>query len=233
MRKILPIAAAVLLFASTEAFAGKCGNATAYQENVDGIPQHLLSAIARVESGRWNAETRQVEAWPWTVTSPEGDIKYPTKWAAIQAVRDLQRRGVRNIDVGCMQINLHHHPRGFRNLNVAFNPARNVAYAARFLKKLYRETGDWRMAVAYYHSRTPKHFLRYQAKVEELWQEARETIGFAAAFSAPTQTTEPAHTFRRPWHQRRHWHGWRQRHSFVTRPVAGGTWVPVTGGRFN
>ena len=155
MKKLLSMAAACMVMVSTQARADKCEDITAYQEWVHGIPTHLLTAIAHAESGQWNEEAGTTTAWPWTVTSPEGDVKHPTKWAAIEAVRDLRKRGVKNIDVGCMQINLKHHPRAFRNLNIAFNPAHNVAYAARFLKKLHRQTGDWRTAVAYYHSRKP------------------------------------------------------------------------------
>ena len=36
---------------------------------------------------------------------------YPSKAAAIAAVEALQARGVQSADVGCMQVNLLHHPR--------------------------------------------------------------------------------------------------------------------------
>jgi hypothetical protein len=250
MRKLFSIAAAILVFTSTQARADKCGDITAYQEWVHGIPTHLLTAISHAESGQTAPGTGEIQAWPWTVTSSEGDIKHPTKWAAIQAVRDLQGRGIKNIDIGCMQINLKHHPRAFRNLNQAFNPAYNVAYAARFLKKLYRQTGDWRTAVAYYHSRNPEHYEPYQAKVEELWQQAREAAQFTSTYPGPTPTIEPTFTpspafaSNNAWPRHRHWRsgrGWR-RYSFTTHPIGGGTtepvephgpWVPVTGGRFH
>ena len=67
---------------------------------------------------------------------------------AVAAVRGLQARGVRSIDVGCMQVNLMHHPDAFPSLDVAFDPQANAAYAARFLKELYAQTGDWTRATA-------------------------------------------------------------------------------------
>ena len=244
MKKLFLIAATILVFATPQAHANKCGDITAYQERVHGIPTHLLTAISHAESGRAAPGTGEIQAWPWTVTSSEGDVKHPTKRAAIQAVHDFQARGIENIDVGCMQINLKYHPRAFRNLNQAFNPAYNVAYAARFLKKLHRQTGDWRTAVAYYHSRNPEHYEPYQAKVEELWQQAREAAQLITTSPGPIPTTEPAFTSNRAWYPRRHFrfgHGWR-RYSFTTHPVGGGAtepieapgrWIPVTGGRFN
>jgi soluble lytic murein transglycosylase-like protein len=66
----------------------------------------------------------------------------------------LQGQGVRSIDIGCMQVNLLHHPQAFASLEAGFDPATNVAYAVRFLR-LPRAYRDWNQAVAMYHSATP------------------------------------------------------------------------------
>ena len=172
--------AALTMVIGANAFANACENHTTQQERIHAIPAHLLTAVARAESGKYDEASGKVSAWPWTVTSPEGDVKYASKWEAITAVRDLQRKGIHNIDVGCMQINLHHHPNAFRNLNVAFNPDRNVAYAAQLLKGHYRQTGDWKMAVAHYHSTNPEHYEPYQAKVADLWDQARADAAYVS-----------------------------------------------------
>ena len=84
-----------------------------------GLPRHLLGAIARVESGRWNPAKGAVLAWPWTIRA-EGKGRYlPSRPAAVAAVRALQARGVDNIDVGCMQINLRYHRQAFASLDDA------------------------------------------------------------------------------------------------------------------
>ncbi len=177
MRKTL-LAATIAIMAGP-ALASPCEIQTSHQETMQGIPTHLLTAIARVESGAWDPESRAVRAWPWTVTSSEGDVKYATKLEAIRAVRALRSRGVTNIDVGCMQINLKHHPDAFSNLALAFDPALNVAYGARLLKRHFRVSGDWRMAAALYHSSNPRIYGPYQIKVENAWQQARENSGLA------------------------------------------------------
>ena len=74
------------------------------------IPDKLLYAISVVETGRWDTETEQNFAWPWTVTAEGKGRYFATKETAIRAVEQLQMRGVSNIDVGCMQVNLRYHP---------------------------------------------------------------------------------------------------------------------------
>src|SRR5262249_61335114 len=46
-----------------------------------------------------------------------------------------------------------------------FDPATNVAYAAKFLNELKSETGDWGVAPQYYHSRTPYLGRAYAGRV--------------------------------------------------------------------
>jgi len=101
-----------------------CASAIGHTERDHKIPNDLLTAIAQTESGRWDGDREAVFAWPWTVTNgPDGRF-FPTKAEAIAHVRALQARGIRNIDVGCMQINLHHHPDAFTDLAQALTPGR-------------------------------------------------------------------------------------------------------------
>ncbi len=145
-------------------------------ERVHDLPPLLLGAIALRESGRWNAEARETLAWPWTVMA-EGEGRFlPSKQAAIETVRDLQARGVRNIDVGCMQVNLYHHPDAFEDLDHAFDPARNAAYAAGFLADLRQEARSWTRAVGHYHSRSYLRANAYRAKVFKTWRAERHRV---------------------------------------------------------
>jgi soluble lytic murein transglycosylase-like protein len=134
-------------------------------ERAHRVPRHLLAAIARVESGRWDRDSGVILAWPWTVTAEGRGRFLPTKAAAIAEVEALRARGVRNIDVGCMQINLRYHPNAFETLEQAFDPAANVAYAVRYLRDLRAQWGSWTRAVGNYHSNTPTLSGRYRAKI--------------------------------------------------------------------
>jgi hypothetical protein len=154
-----------------------CRAEIAKVERAQSIPAHLLAAISVVESGRQapgSGKARgEISAWPWTVMA-EGKGRYlPSKAAAIAEVEKLRARGVRNIDVGCMQVNLQYHPDAFADLEEAFDPAANVAYAAEFLTRLRQDKGSWSKAVAHYHSATPARHVVYRAKVFAAWRDER------------------------------------------------------------
>jgi hypothetical protein len=150
-----------------------CGEETARQERLQAIPEHLLHAISLVESGRWDSGVRENLAWPWTVNA-EGEGRFlPSKQAAIAEVVKLRARGVRNIDVGCMQINLLAHPDAFTSLDEAFDPRANVAYAGRFLVDLHGQDGNWPQAGAHYHSQTPELAAPYRTHLLAVWDAIR------------------------------------------------------------
>lgn len=144
-----------------------CRNAINHVAVRKGVPAVLMRAIALTESGRWDDREGESVAWPWTVMAEGNGQFLPSKAAAIAEVRALQARGVRNIDVGCMQINLHFHPDAFSNLDAAFDPVRNATYAAGFLNRLKARTGGWWAAVGRYHSATPRLATYYQSKVAD------------------------------------------------------------------
>ncbi len=129
------------------------------------VPDKLLPSIARVESGRLDGATGRVRPWPWTINVDGVGYFYDTKEQVISAVQTLQAKGKRSIDVGCMQVNLMHHPKAFAGLEEAFDPIVNARYAVRFLVSLYAMTKDWPLATAYYHSSTPDLGEEYQRLV--------------------------------------------------------------------
>jgi hypothetical protein len=158
-----------------------CRAAISEAERSANLPRGLLQAIGRVESGRRDPETGQFAPWPWTINA-EGEGKYfPTREAAIAHVRQLQARGVRIIDVGCMQINLHHHPNAFASLEQAFDPLTNARYAARFLSELNGGRADWRQAAGHYHSQTPERAGPYREKVLAAWEKEARNAGDSSA----------------------------------------------------
>ena len=133
------------------------------------LPPKLLQTIGIVESGRADPASGRVVPWPWTINVAGIDYIFATKAAAIEAVQDLQKEGIRSIDVGCMQINLMHHPSAFASLDDAFDPSTNTQYGAYFLSALYREIGNWPQAAAAYHSRTQEIGATYETRVMAMW----------------------------------------------------------------
>jgi soluble lytic murein transglycosylase-like protein len=164
-----------------------CRAAIQAAERAAGIPPRLLMAIGRVESGRRDPATGAFHPWPWTINAEGRGQFLPSKAAAIAEVQALLARGVRSIDVGCMQVNLRHHPQAFADLEAAFDPETNARYAARFLTELNATRGDWRAAAAAYHSQTPEFAEPYRARVLAAWAEeqARPHTPVAIAATRP------------------------------------------------
>jgi len=150
-----------------------CARETQEVERQKDIPTYLLAAISLAETGRWNEESRENVAWPWTVTAKGEGRYFASKRDAITHVYELWDAGVENIDVGCMQINLRYHGRAFANLDEAFDPAANADYAARFLKELKTRTRSWTGAAAQYHSADPVKNRPYKRKVLKYWNRQR------------------------------------------------------------
>ncbi len=147
-----------------------CRTAVRAAERGSSIPNQLLSAISRIESGRRVATTGEMHPWPWTINAEGRGFFFETKAEAIAAVRAMQANGVRSIDIGCMQINLLHHPKAFESLEEGFDPVINTRYAATFLSQLRNSAADWTQAVGFYHSRTPERAQNYRNAVLSVWE---------------------------------------------------------------
>ena len=173
-----------------------CASLVRIYEHRHGIPLYLLSAISQAESGRWNSESQANLAWPWTVTSGGSGKFFDTKLEAVAEVEFLMTNGVRNIDVGCMQINLAAHSNAFETIEQAFNPVTNVAYGASYLKTMHQRTGDWLKAAGGYHSMTPHISRRYIAKISRIWN---QLLGSQARHREPVKT-QPINNFVRPYY---------------------------------
>lgn len=179
MRLLLPMFAIFLILPAVSAEAKKvpdsadythsCRQAAAAAERKYRIPAGLLAAIAMVETGRTVPGSKARTAWPWTIHAEGKGRWLDSREEAVAMVERLKAKGVKNIDVGCMQVNQMHHPDAFPDLESAFTPAVNADYAARFLSKLFRETKSWTKAAAYYHSRTPERAKRYKKLVLAAW----------------------------------------------------------------
>lgn len=155
------------------AVAALCTAPMAAIEVEHRIPVQLLEAIGMVESGRWDEAAKRTRPWPWTVYSEGRGHRLATKAEAIAMVEGLRARGVRNIDIGCMQINFGYHGKHFASLDEMFEPAANIGYAATFLASLKQRRRSWSQAVRFYHSATPEHARPYYERVTKAWTEAR------------------------------------------------------------
>ena len=130
-----------------------------------GVGFDLLQTIAVVESGKWDNLQNRFVAWPWTVNIKGKGHYFASKEEAVAAVKEAQAKGIKSIDVGCMQINMKYHGKAFSSIEDALDPLKNVQYSAKFLRTLYKSNGrDWKVAARRYHSRNLKEGQIYMFK---------------------------------------------------------------------
>lgn len=161
----LPLQAAVRNDPSFE-----CERAATIASREIRVPVEVLNALTLAETGR--SRNGSFDAWPWTVNMEGKGHWFRDLVSARDYALEHYKRGTRSFDVGCFQINYKWHGGNFSSLEVMFDPVENARYAARFLLELYKESGDWKTAAGYYHSRTPalsesyrKRFSRLLARV--------------------------------------------------------------------
>jgi soluble lytic murein transglycosylase-like protein len=146
-----------------------CDAAAQQAAQNSGVPLSVLMSIARVETG--TSISGALTPWPWAANLAGKGYFFQTKDEAIDFSAKQIDAGNINFDVGCFQINLRWHSKGFTSLENAFDPVTNAHYAAKFLTTLYQDTGNWSDAVATYHSRTPEHAQTYLEKVKSVWND--------------------------------------------------------------
>ena len=111
-----------------------------------GVPLGMLYAVGLTETGR--AGSLQ----PYALNI-EGRAAYADNIRdALRHFETARATGAKLIDLGCMQINHYFHAENFASVEEMFDPAKNVDYAARFLKELRAREGNWTLAVARYNA---------------------------------------------------------------------------------
>ena len=160
----------ISVFASSFSVAGRELTANMCDEAIEVIAAEthsdvsVLRAISRVETGR--DLSGGVQPWPWAVNSQGKGYWFESKEYARVFIMDVLSKGVRNIDVGCFQINYRWHGNGFDSVDDLLDPVSNTRYAESFLRSLTQESGSLRVSVGWFHSRTPELAAVYLQKIE-------------------------------------------------------------------
>lgn len=110
------------------------------------IPLGVLYSVGLTESGRRDS------LQPYALNIQGRAFFGKSKEEALAEFNAARARGQKLIDIGCMQINHHYHRKEFPSLDAMFDPAQNVEYSAKFLKRLKARHETWTMAVARYHA---------------------------------------------------------------------------------
>lgn len=146
-----------------------CDQAIDLAARDSGVPVHVLRAIARTESGVTVNDA--FVPWPWTINVAGKGVRFNSEKSAVSYFYEQFGAGARNIDLGCFQINHRWHGKRFSSAEEMMNPKNNAVYAARFLKSLHDEFGNWLSAVGAYHSRNREFAQSYIAKYIPIFEQ--------------------------------------------------------------
>jgi hypothetical protein len=178
----LGLAASAAEAIAPDATMALCRDAAIAAADRNGVPREVMLAITQVET-RTRRGGRS-GPWPWTVNVAGKGAWFDSRAAALLHAQQALADGQKSFDVGCFQLNYRWHGEHFASVDAMFEPGLSGDYAARFLKELYAESGDWILASGHYHSRTPVHATRYRdlvAKTIDRMGGASEHVRLAAA----------------------------------------------------
>lgn len=141
---------------------------SAYQSTAQAyaLPPRVLYAIALTESRR-QIRDGIVRPWPWTLNIRGTPHFFPNRKAAYRALRTALADGIRNVDIGLMQVNWRWHHERLGDPWQALDPYHNLRVGAAILHQERRETDDLWQAVGRYHSRNPARALAYRERVAD------------------------------------------------------------------
>jgi len=96
-----------------------------------GVSPTVLYGIALQESRVPGTKT----PWPWTANINGKGHWFINKESAKQAIENAINSGIKNVDIGLMQVNWRWHGHRFNNVEQALDPRVNLAVAASILKQ--------------------------------------------------------------------------------------------------
>ena len=176
--------------ASTDATAeNSCEAVASEAEEAFSLPEGILSAIARVESGR-QMQDGGYKAWPWTINDNGKGLFFDTRQSAIDYINKQEELNNTGIDIGCMQISVKWHANAFSSHASMLDPYTNIAYAAIFLEELYQNHGEWDLAIKHYHSADTQKNVPYLQKVNAVWKNQAEPATQPSTASASYETAD-------------------------------------------
>jgi soluble lytic murein transglycosylase-like protein len=140
------ICSLVFLAGAAEAGQNICEQHMLRASKAYSVPLGMLYAVGLTETGQKGS------LQPYAL-NVEGRAVYGIGLDdALRRFQAARQEGAKLIDIGCMQINHHFHADQFRDVREMLDPAKNVDYAARFLKQLFAKEKTWTLAVARYHA---------------------------------------------------------------------------------
>lgn len=165
-----------------------CAAFLADAERQNRLPPGLLEAVALTESGQGG------QPYPWALNIGGQPVMAASFQAAAALLRRADGRPRLDAAVGCMQIHMRYHLDTVETPEWVLEPRNNVWYAAGFLRQLFDQYGDWRLAVGHYNASDPVAQRIYVCQVTRSLQKVAPNT--ARDLNFPTDCASP---LRRDW----------------------------------
>ncbi|MFT3988559.1 transglycosylase SLT domain-containing protein [Aestuariivirga sp.] len=152
MRNAKTIAALLLMMGAAAVFISDAGASTVCEAEMiaasraEGVPLGVLYAVGLTETGNKGSLN------PYALNIAGKTVITGSASEALAEFQAARAKGIKLIDLGCMQVNHYYHGKAFSSPAQMLDPHANVIYAAQFLKSLRQSEGSWTMAVARYHA---------------------------------------------------------------------------------
>ena len=140
-----------------------------------GLSARMIEAIALEESRRAEVGTGG-QPWAWTLNANQQPMYFDSRQEAEQALRELHRSGMRNIDVGLFQVNIRWNGDLVRDPVLLLDPAINLwAFTQVIIECQTRVGREVRRVLACYHAGSDKrpHGLEYARRVISTYRNLR------------------------------------------------------------
>jgi len=126
------------------------------------IPEILLYSVALQESEKPGTG----RPWPWTINVGGKGIYFDSRTELFKYAEKLIERGITNFDIGLMQVNWRWNGQHFRSLWAATEPYTNLRTGAMIIRKYYRESRSYEVAIGKYHAPSnPENAKKYKELV--------------------------------------------------------------------
>jgi len=118
-----------------------------------GLDKELIRSIAFEESRRYDPMTGEVRPWPWTLRAEGKALFFETRREAERELRRLRYSGLRNIDVGAMQVNVRWNGDLARTPEDLLDPGVNLWAATQVIRECQSRVGPLvQDVISCYHS---------------------------------------------------------------------------------
>jgi hypothetical protein len=141
---------------------------------VDAATEHdldpwLLYAITLEESGTLDSNGKILRPWPYQLHIKGKTLRFNSQKEAAQQIEQWEKAGIRNYDIGPLQINRRWHGHRVEHPSDLLNVSRSLHLAAYLLAETLQLSGsDKELGIGRYRSRHEDEARAYARRIQDI-----------------------------------------------------------------